>query len=206
MPWIGIGYRRELAKWIETRPDEVQCVEVTAEHFFDGGEEVLEDLTGDYPVFVHGLGLSLGTPGELDENTLQRFAGVVRVAEPEWISEHISFTRSSDVDLGHLNPLRPTEETLRTVARHAKAVADFCERPIILENVTSHLRMDGDMSEPEFLNRLCERADCGLLLDVTNLFVVILRLEEAQNFFRKNRQTTDVGAFCKQQRWQRLKN
>ena len=60
---------------------------------------------------------------------------------------------------------------LNIVAEHARAVSERCGKPIILENITSHLRMEGEFTEPEFLNRLCEAADCGLLLDVTNLFI-----------------------------------
>ena len=171
MAWVGIGFRRELAAWINSRPPEIQCVEITAEHFYESGVEVLRKLGRDYPVFVHGLGLSLGTPGPLDAIALEKFDSVVKVCEPEWISEHGAFTRSDEVDLGHLNPVRPTLETLRVVADHARAVSDACDRPIILENITSYLRLDGELSEPEFLNRLCKEADCGLLLDVTNLFI-----------------------------------
>jgi len=62
---IGLGYRRELAAWIDSRPANVECLEITAEHFFDGHEEFLSALARKFPLFVHGLGLSLGTPGPL---------------------------------------------------------------------------------------------------------------------------------------------
>ena len=168
---VGIGYRRELANWIEGRPPEIECLEITAEHFFDGGDEQLRSLAVDYPVFVHGLGLSLGTPGPLDKNVLEHFVRLVKIANPEWISEHIAFTRSSEIDLGHLNPVQPAYETLSIIADHAVEVSEQCGKPLILENITSHLRLEGEMSEPEFLNHLCEKAGCGLLLDVTNLYI-----------------------------------
>jgi len=171
MRWIGVGYRRELAQWIASRPPEVGCLEITAEHFFDGGKEKLSKLTKDYPLFVHGLGLSLGTPGPLDQSTLDKFAAVVEAAQPEWISEHVAFTRSEEIDLGHLNPIPPSVETLAVLVDHAIEVSERCGRTLILENITTHLRLDGDLSETEFLNKLCERAGCGLLLDVTNLFI-----------------------------------
>jgi hypothetical protein len=65
----------------------------------------------------------------------------------------------------------PSEETLTVFADHARQLADRCGKPLLLENITSYLRLNGDFSEPEFLNRLCERAGCSLLLDVTNLFI-----------------------------------
>lgn len=168
---VGVGFRRPLAGWIGRRPPEVGCLEVTAEHFFGGGLDLLRSLRRDYPIFVHGLGLSLGTPGPLDRDALDRFARVVEAADPEWISEHVAFTRTPGVDLGHLNPVRPTRANLRLLADHARQVADRCGRPIALENIAAHLPLPGEMPEPEFLNRLCDAAGAGLLLDVTNLFV-----------------------------------
>ena len=168
---IGVGYRKELADWIDSRPRSVECLEITAEHFFHGGEERLAQLAKQFHLFVHGLGLSLGTPGPLDKKTLEHFANVVRVANPDWISDHIAFTRTAEADLGHLNPVPPTREMLGIVADHAREVSARCGKPIILENITSHVRLTGDLSETDFLNELCERADCGLLLDVTNLFI-----------------------------------
>ena len=167
----GIGYRRELSAWIDTRPPGVDCLEITAEHFFHGGEEHLAALAKRFPLFVHGLALSLGTPGPLDQQHLARFARVVGVANPEWISDHIAFTRTVEADLGHLNPVPPTTEMLKIIADHAREVSERCRKPMLLENITSHVQLAGDIKETDFLNRLCERSGCGLLLDVTNLFI-----------------------------------
>ena len=171
MTLIGVGYRRALAGWIATQPTGLDCLEITAEHFFDGGEARLRGLAERYPLMVHGLGLSLGTPGPLDADTLTRFAHVVNTANPLWISEHVAFTRCGSVDLGHLNPISPCAETIAVLADHAAEVIERCGKPLILENITSDLRLPGTLSEPEFLNRLCEAANCELLLDVTNLFI-----------------------------------
>lgn len=168
---VGIGYRRELGAWIRSKPPELGCLEITAEHFFGEDDSLLRDLREDYPLFVHGLGLSLGTAGPLDRETLEDFARVVRSADPLWISEHVAFTRTSEVDLGHLNPIARTPETLGLLRDHCIELRERCGKPLILENITSHLRTPGTMSETEFLNRLCEEAGCGVLLDVTNLFI-----------------------------------
>ena len=168
---IGLGYRRELSAWIDSKPRDVDCLEITAEHFFLGGEEHLVRLAQKFPLFVHGLGLSLGTPGPLDPHRLEQFARVVRLANPGWISDHIAFTRTAEADLGHLNPVPPTREILNVIADHAREVSERCGKPMLLENITSHIQLTGDLSETDFLNQLCERADCGLLLDVTNLFI-----------------------------------
>ena len=120
---------------------------------------------------MHGLGLSFGTPGPLDQKRLEKFARVVSLANPDWISEHVAFTRTSEIDLGHLNPVPPTRESLKVVAEHAREVSSRCQKPIILENITSHVQLRGELSETDFLNELCDEGNCGLLLDVTNLFI-----------------------------------
>lgn len=168
---IGVGYRKPLAQWIQSRPPGIDCLEITAEHFFDGNADLLPQLARDYHLFVHGLGLSLGTPGPLDQERLEKFAHVAALANAGWISEHVAFTRTAEVDLGHLNPVLPTRESLKIIAAHAREVSERCGKPIILENITSHIRLTGELSETDFLNELCREADCGLLLDVTNLFI-----------------------------------
>lgn len=169
---VGVGYRRELAEWVENGPHGLDSLEITAEHFYDGrGDARLTALAGRFPLFVHALGLSLGTPGVLDAGRIEAFVRVVALAKPRWISEHIAFTRTAEVDLGHLNPVPLTRDMVKIVGDHARELAERCRRPVLLENITSHLLLSGQLTEPEFLNALCERADCGLLLDVTNLFI-----------------------------------
>ena len=158
-----------MAEWIATKP--VSCLEITAEHFYHGEEHLLAALAQDFTLFVHGLGLSLGTPGPMDPQRLKRFARVAEIAKPTWISEHVSFTRTAEVDLGHLTPVKPTRAAAKIIADHAREVSDYCQRPIILENITSHLHLAGDLSETDFLSAVCDQAGCGLLLDVTNLFI-----------------------------------
>lgn len=168
---VGVGYRREMSGWITAQPRGLDCLEITAEHFGPGTEEHLASLRRRFPLYVHAIGLSLGTPGPLDRARVENYARVVRAANPDWISEHIAFTRTAEVDLGHLNPVQPTRESLRILAGHARELADRCGKPLLLENITSHVKLEGDLTETEFINELCARADCGVLLDVTNLFI-----------------------------------
>ena len=171
MRWIGVGYRSPLNGWLEKRPQEVECLEITAEHFFDGGESLLSALSQRYPLFVHGLGLSLGTPGTLCQSTLDNFVKVATIANAQWVSEHIAFTRTDEVDLGHLNPVPWSRRSLAVIVDHVAEVAERCGKPVILENITSDLQVPGCYQETEFLNLLCETSSCGLLLDITNLFI-----------------------------------
>ncbi len=171
IPHVGVGFRGPIADWVLSKPESIDCVEVTAEHFFDSGEDILRELSQSYPVYVHGLGLSLGTPDPLDSVALRRFCRVAEIADPDWISEHIAFTKSGDVELGHLNPVPCTARTLQTLVDHAREVMDLCQKPLILENITAFLPLPGEMSETEFINQLCDTSGVGLLLDVTNLLI-----------------------------------
>jgi uncharacterized protein (UPF0276 family) len=169
---LGVGYRKELASWILSRPRSIDCLELTAEHFYHGRNlRALKEARALYPLVVHGTSLSLGTSGSIHPAMLDEFKKVVELADPLWISEHVSFTRTSAVELGHLTPFRYTEEKLELMIDHARTLSAECGKPLLLENITSHVRIDHEIGEPEFLNRLCQGAGCGLLLDITNLFV-----------------------------------
>lgn len=179
-PLVGIGYRAPISGWIESSPPEIECLEITAEHFYKRGALKLQHLAQArkllhlaqrFPLMVHGLGLSLGTPGPLEPNELEWFAHVVETADPLWASEHVGFRRTADFDLGHFNPVCPNEEAVALFVDHVSTLQDRINKPVILENITTHLQVRGTLAETEFLNRICERAKCGLLLDVTNLFV-----------------------------------
>lgn len=172
MTSVGLGYRASLANWLAAEPARAPCVEITAEHFYDAHTEpMLHELAKRHTLCVHGLGLSLGTPGPIDREQLERYHRVVQLADPAWISEHISYTRAGDVDLGHLNPVPMNATYLDVLVDHAKELADACAKPVILENIACQRQPQGAMSETDFINVLCDRAGCGLLLDVTNLYI-----------------------------------
>src|SRR5687768_14925208 len=97
---IGLGYRPSLRPWLAAGAPEVECVELTAEHFFDASDAAIATIGARYPCSVHGLGLSLGTPGSLDGDTLSRYARVARLARARWATEHVAFTHGAGVDLG----------------------------------------------------------------------------------------------------------
>jgi uncharacterized protein len=169
---IGLGYRPAMSEWLAGGAPEVECLELTAEHFFDAPDSAIEAIGDLYPCSVHGLGLSLGTPGPIEPAALSRYARVARLARARWATEHIAFTHAAGIDLGHLNPVGPTEDNLSLLVEHALAVHEATRLPVCLENITSHLRLEGSIRETEFLNALCSASPhIGLLLDVTNLYV-----------------------------------
>ncbi len=172
MMMAGVALRLEHMPWIDSRPPGVDCLEIIAEPFYKHeSQRQVRRLAETYPLIVRGLELSLGTPGPLDQGRLDDFARVVQAADPLWVSEHIGFRRTDEADLGCVCPLPPTPETIEIMADHVRVLGERCAKPVILETITTDLRITGRLSESDFLNRLCEAADCGLLLDVTSLFV-----------------------------------
>jgi uncharacterized protein len=132
----------------------------------------LERLRRDYPIAVHGVGLSLGSADDLDLRHLERLVRLVERIEPALVSEHLSWSTIDGAYLNHLLPLPYTEETLDVVATHVARAQDRLRRQLLVENPSSYLRFRGpQLGEPEFLNALARRTGCGVLCDVNNVWV-----------------------------------
>lgn len=178
-PAAGIGLRApHVAELLATRPP-VPWLEVHAENYMGGGPRVrdLERVRTDYPVALHGVGLSLGTAGPLDRRHLARLAALAARVEPCLVSEHLSWSTAGGAYLNHLLPLPLTEEALDVVARHVDEVQQALGRRLLVENPSSYLRWRGStLGEAEFLAELVRRTGCGLLCDVNNLHVTAINL------------------------------
>ena len=151
-------------------------LEITADHYMEAGPEKrdeLELLRSHFALIPHGLSLSLGSAEGLDERYLERLAAILERVRPPWWSEHVAFTRAGGVEIGHLAPVPFTREALDTLCRNVERVRrTIPDPPLILENITYTLDWGpGEMSEAEFLDALCRESGCGLLLDVTNLWL-----------------------------------
>lgn len=168
---VGISYLPILASWVDSGPVEIDIIEVVAEQFYKGGQGRLRALARDHRLVLHTARLSLGTPGPFDRNELFWIAAAVDQANPLWLSEHLGFRRTAEVDLGFPNPLPLTRQSLDLMVQHAGELIEMFGRPLLIENIASPLRIGGTLSEPEFLNRLCEASGCGLLVDLTALAV-----------------------------------
>ena len=139
----------------------------------------LQDLRRDYPISVHGVGLSLGSADGLDPAHLERLASLVERVEPALVSEHLSWSVAGGVYLNHLLPLPYTEETLALVSEHVRRAQDRLGRRLLVENPSSYLRFrESPIPEAEFLNALAARTGCGLLCDVNNVYVTCRNLGE----------------------------
>jgi uncharacterized protein len=170
----GLGLRREHYQHVvESRPA-VGWFEVISENFMGAGgnpRRVLEAVRRDYPVVLHGVSLSIGSTDPLDERYLAELRALAEAVEPAWISDHLCWGTAHGINAHDLLPLPYTEEALAHVARRVEVVQERLGRRILLENPSSYLVLEGDMTEHEFLAELARRADCGILLDVNNVFV-----------------------------------
>jgi len=170
----GIGWRsRHHAELLERRPP-LGFLEVHAENHMGGGRRraVLEQARRDYPVSIHGVGLSLGGAEPVDEAHLERFAELVDVIDPILVSEHVAWCRQDGVYLNDLLPLPYTDEALDVVCDHVDEVQEHLHRQILIENISSYVQFrHSTIPEAEFIADVARRTGCGILLDVNNLYV-----------------------------------
>lgn len=159
---------------LESGPD-LGWFEIHAENYMGAGgkpHHALGQIREHYPISCHGVGLSIGSAKDLDQDHLDRLKRVVQRYEPGLVSEHLAW---STHDTGYLNDLLPVPYTAETVARvseHIDQVQTHLGRRILLENPSTYVAFtESEMSEIEFLNEIVARTGCGLLLDVNNVFV-----------------------------------
>ncbi|MDD1494084.1 MULTISPECIES: DUF692 domain-containing protein [Burkholderia] len=170
----GVGLRfRHHQTVLDERPA-VAWFEVHTENYMGGGtaSRCLDAIRRDYPLSLHGVGLSLGSADGLDAGHLARVRAAVRSFEPDLVSEHVSWSAVGGTYLADLLPLPMTEEALEVVCRHVDQVQAALGRPILVENPSTYLRyVHSTIPEWEFLSEVARRTGCGLLCDVNNIYV-----------------------------------
>ena len=169
---IGLRFQHHRAV-IEGKPP-VGWFEVHTENYMGGGTPLgdLDAIRCDYPISLHGVGLSLGTAEGLDPAHLARIRRVADRVAPVLVSEHLSWSISGGVYLADLLALPMTEEALATVCRNVDQTQGYLRRPILVENPSSYLRFrHSTIPECEFLAAVAARTGCGILCDVNNIYV-----------------------------------
>jgi len=171
----GVGLRTKHFAQFEAEPSPVDWVEVVSENFMaDGGRPiaVLEKVRRDTPVALHGVSLSIGSTDPLSRRYLRDLSRLIERIEPAMVTDHLSWGTHAGRYVHDLLPLPYTEESLEHVASRVREVQDHLERQILLENPSSYVAYrDSKMTEWDFLAELARRADCGILLDVNNVYV-----------------------------------
>jgi hypothetical protein len=171
----GIGLRTPHVAEVRRSRPAIGWFEVHSENYFvDGGPALaaLEAIRTDYPVSLHGVGLSLGSAEDLDPGHLARLRQLAARIEPSVISEHLCWSRVDGRHLNDLLPLPLTDEALTLVCDRVDAVQSALGRPLLVENVSSYLRFADDaITEWDFVSAVATRSGCQLLLDINNIYV-----------------------------------
>lgn len=172
---FGIGLRSQHYDHILAHWPEVDWFEAISENYIDSGgwaRHVLDRVAERYPVVLHGVSLSIGSSDPLDFDYLAKLKRLADEVRPAWVSDHLCWTGILGANTHDLLPLPLTEETLAHVVERVRVVQDVLERPLVLENPSTYVSFaDDTLREWEFLAALGEETDCGLLLDVNNVYV-----------------------------------
>ena len=171
----GIGLRApHVRALLDSRPA-VAWLEVHSENYFaEGGRAVAEllEVRRDYPLSLHGVGLSLGSSDPLDRGHLAKLKRAVERFSPMLVSEHLCWVSVGGSYFHDLLPLPYTEEALRHVVARIAETQEHLGRQILIENVSSYLDFEHSaIPEWEFLREAAARSGCGILLDVNNIYV-----------------------------------
>ena len=171
----GLGLKHEhFMDVLETLPD-IGFFEVHAENYMVAGgpfHHYLGLIREQYPLSLHGVGLSIGGDGPLDRAHLARLAALIERYQPHSFSEHLAWSSHGPVFLIDLLPLAYDSATLQRVCEHVDQVQSTLKRPMLLENPSTYLQFQrSTQDETDFISEIIRRTGCGLLLDVNNVYV-----------------------------------
>jgi uncharacterized protein len=171
----GIGLRAVHHETLLASSPDVGWFEAHSENYFARGgsaRRTLANVRERYPVSLHGVGLSLGSTDPISRPHLQELGQLVAEIEPLFVSEHLSWSSVDGRFTNDLLPLPYTEEALRHMIARVRQVQDFLGRQILVENVSSYLQFRAsELTEWDFLAALSHETDCGILLDLNNVYV-----------------------------------
>jgi uncharacterized protein (UPF0276 family) len=187
---LGLGLRSPHFSHILRHQPAVDWFEIISENYVDSQgrpRHVLDQVAERYPVVMHGVSLSIGSTDPLDFEYLAKLKVLATAINARWISDHLCWTGVLGRNTHDLLPLPLNEETLRYVVARIKTVQEFLERPLVLENPSSYVTFTAStMPEWEFLSRMADEADCGLLVDVNNAYVSSVNHDfDAEEYLRR---------------------
>jgi len=172
---FGVGLRSVHFSYLLEQQPAVDWFEAISENFLDSQgrpRHVLRQLAERYPIVLHGVSLSIGSTDPLNFDYLRKLKQLAQEVNACWISDHVCWTGVLGINTHDLLPLPLNEESLAHVVGRVKTVQDFLERPLILENPSSYVTFAAStLHEADFIAQLAAETDCGLLLDVNNVFV-----------------------------------
>jgi uncharacterized protein len=171
----GIGLRAEHHAAVLASPPAVGWLEVHSENHFaatGSAHTAIDAIRANYPVSLHGVGLSLGATDPLDREHLALLRLAIERYEPALVSEHLCWSMAGGRHTNDLLPLPYTQAALQHLIDRVSEAQDALRRQLLIENVSSYLTFrDSEMTEWDFLAMLARKAGCGILLDVNNIHV-----------------------------------
>jgi uncharacterized protein (UPF0276 family) len=181
---VGVGLRpAHHFHFLNEKPKSVHWIEVISENYMPwkgkvfGGSftksiDTLLKVRRDYPVALHGVSMNLGSVDSLDLEYMKRLKQLVDQVNPFVVSDHLSWTGVNGQNLHDLLPVPYSEEALRVISKKVEQAQDLLGRRLLIENPSSYLEFkSSEISEPEFILALLRTTDCGLLLDINNVYV-----------------------------------
>jgi uncharacterized protein (UPF0276 family) len=170
---VGINYKTEIRDDILEYIDHLDLIEINTEKFFIRDDDpVAREVRARIPVVLHGLDLSLGSTAPITAGYLANLRLVLEQVDHLWFSDHASLTEEGGTEVGHLMPVSFSEATVDVMVEKIRTVQSLSDRPFLLENITYYYPVPGaDMGEARFYRDITSRADCGMLLDVNNLYI-----------------------------------
>lgn len=177
LPYLGfgIGLRPQHYQDLLHHPIQVDWLEIISENFLlDGGLSLhyLDLFKDHYTLVPHGVSLSIGSTSELSESYLKKLKALVEKLQAPWFSDHLCWGNHKGKNFHNLMPLPYTPEVINYVADRIKQVQNFIGKPFLLENVSSYIEFtESKLPEWDFIAQIAEKADCGILLDINNVYV-----------------------------------
>jgi len=172
---LGVGLRNAHFRFVLEHSPQIDWFEIISENFMDSGGRpryVLDQIAERYPIVMHGVSLSIGSTDPLNFDYLKKLKRLADDIRAEWISDHLCWTGIASLNTHDLLPVPLNEESLAHIVDRIRIVQDFLARPLMLENPSTYVTFtESTLSEWEFISRMACEANCGLLLDVNNVYV-----------------------------------
>lgn len=187
---VGIGYRKDFSKeFLSSGILQPDFVEVAPENWMGIGgywKQQLKKVTDKYPLYTHGLSLSIGSPDELDVEFVKHVKKFLDENNVVLYSEHLSFTKAENAHTYDLLPIPFTKQAVEHVVNKIQQAQEILGRKLILENASYYTTLKEEMSETEFINEIIQKSGCEMLLDVNNVYVNSFNHSyDAKNFISK---------------------
>lgn len=172
---IGVGLKRSHLDSIFESRQPVDFFEIHAENYFTPSaalHDQLDRIRRDYRLSIHGVGLSLAGAAPVDIDHLAHLKGLIDRYQPFILSEHLAWSKDHTHYYNDLLPIPYNQASLKNMIDRVNQTQDYLGRIILIENPARYLDFkESDRSEAEFLNQLCDQTGCGLLMDLTNLYI-----------------------------------